>query len=365
MKKLKSVLCLTLLAGLISLIILPSAAWAQTPYTGRFTLTQPCNGTTSISGKNPIPLETSIPYEAVGLNKQDNPTYVYIKIPNSTNHWVALTCGELNPALATSTESNPSETGTTTGESGSQPTAFIPFFDDNSDGLFNRQHQDITPIPRALNDFDLAIVELCGQPGKVVSENEFKSTLNNFPGVLANIKEYVGGSLEEGRTSDDEFLDDLTDVWFKVKGFDHVFCGEPGRGIGGLHFAGRYLDLQQKNLAGILPRSIPNAEIQEGAVYTLGVELQLGDRKVSAPIKGYAYTLDAEEILELGARTYKDNPNTDSTNIACLVGITDEGQTFENVFVAREGAIRTFYSDASPDFGRTGECNVDNYETPT
>lgn len=359
-KKLKYILGLSLLAGLISLFILPSSAWAQTPYTGRFTLTQPCNGTTSISGKNPIPLETNIPYQAIGLNKENNPTNVLISIPNTNNRWVALSCGQLNPAIVNSRNDNNQENENIPRQDETRTqTAFIPFFDNNSQALLNRQNLDVTPPAPVLNEFDTAIVELCGNPGKRVSRQEFQATLNNFPEVLANIKDYVGGSLEDGRSSDDEFLDDLTDIWFNVKGFDHVFCGEPGRNIGGLHFVGRYLYLQQRNLAGILRNSINRSEVIPGAVYTVGVVMQVGNRQVSSPIKGYAYTLNAEEILEMGAKTYKDNPNTGSQNQACLVSITDDGQTFDNVFVAREGAIRTFYSDATPDRSES-ICEVSN-----
>lgn len=345
------VFCITLLAGLISLQILSDSAWAQTPYTGRFTLTQACRATTSISGRNPIPLEINQAFEAVGLNRQNNPTHVLITIPNTNNRWVALTCGQLNPAIAINS-------GGDTPVIVNPINQFIPFFDNDPSSLRNRNGIDITPPPPVLNEFDVAINRLCGDPGTEVSRADFQETLQQFPDVIARIKENVGGSLVAGRTSDDEFLEDLTNIWFNVNGFDHVFCGEPGRNIGGLHFAGRYLDLQQRNLAGILRSSIDNAEVIPGAVYTIGVVMQVGDRQVSSPIKGYAYTLNAEELLELGAKVYEDNPNLGTRNEACLVGINNDGQTFDNVFVARDGGIRTFYSDATPDTQGTSECNI-------
>ncbi|WP_407891223.1 EndoU domain-containing protein [Scytonema sp. NUACC26] len=57
--------------------------------------------------------------------------------------------------------------------------------------------------------------------------------------------------MEVGRTSDAQFLEDLTNIWFNVKGFDHVFCGEPvaGGSIDGLHYVGRYVELQEKGLS--------------------------------------------------------------------------------------------------------------------
>ncbi|MEA5503660.1 EndoU domain-containing protein [Halotia wernerae UHCC 0503] len=65
-------------------------------------------------------------------------------------------------------------------------------------------------------------------------------------------------------------------------------------------------------------------------------------------IKGYAYTLSAEEILAIPALAYKNNPNTSSTNTVCHWSVTDEGRTFKAVFVRRSGGIRTFYPDATP-----------------
>lgn len=190
-----------------------------------------------------------------------------------------------------------------------------------------------------------------------MSAEDFKATLNQFPDVLANIKNKAGGELVAGRTSDSEFLDDLTDIWFKAHGFDHVFCGEPtSRNIGGLHFAGRYLDLQNRGLAGRLPNSDHRAEVEPGAVYSMGVVMLVGDREVKSPLKGYAYTLNAEEILGIAAKAYKDNPHLGSESQACLLSVTDDGETFANIFVAKNGGIRTFYTDATPDYVRTGKC---------
>ncbi|ACK68675.1 hypothetical protein PCC7424_0206 [Gloeothece citriformis PCC 7424] len=363
LKKLNYVLCLglfTIIIGLICFNFLPSPAWAQASYNGTFTLTQACDGTTSIRGSNPIALNIGTSYQAVGLNRPNNPTHVYITVPDTNNRWVALGCGELNPPVVVvvvpdNTQSNGNDLNQT----------LMPFFDDDPSSTFNSVGLDITPPAPILNEFDLAINRLCGDPGTVVSRADFQATLNQFPTVLANIKDFVGGSLVDGRTADDEFLDDLTDVWFNVHGFDHVFCGEPGRNIGGLHFAGRYLDLQQRGLAGVLRGSESRAEVLPNAVYTLGVVMLVDGNPVSSAIKGYAYSLNAEELLALGAKAYEDNPSTGSTNQVCLVGITDEGNTFYNVFVAREGGIRTFYSDATPDFDRTRECNVLVYETST
>ncbi|MBW4612111.1 MAG: EndoU domain-containing protein [Desmonostoc vinosum HA7617-LM4] len=241
------------------------------------------------------------------------------------------------------------------GSSGSPslPSGSLPFFDDINNpvsGLAYGSPADVTPIPPTLNSFDTAVNQLCGAPGTVVSRSGFQSLMQNNPTVLANIKAYVGGFLETGRTSDAQFLEDLTDVWFNVEGFEHVFCGEPviGGSIGGLHFIGRYIELQNQGLAGRLSNNTYREEVIPGAVYTMGVVMKVGNGTAQSSIKGYPYTLNAEEILSVATLGYKNNPNTSTTNQACNLSVTDDGKTFKAVFVRREGAIRTFYPDATP-----------------
>ncbi|KYC40488.1 hypothetical protein WA1_25535 [Scytonema hofmannii PCC 7110] len=241
------------------------------------------------------------------------------------------------------------------GSSGSPslPSGSVPFFDsiNNSvSGLAYGSPADVTPSAPALNSFDTAIVNLCGAPGTVVSRSSFQSTMQNNPTVLANIKAYVGGFLEFGRTSDTQFLEDLTDVWFNVEGFDHVFCGEPVQGgsIGGLHFVGRYVELQNAGLAGRLDNNTFREEVIPNTVYTMGVVMKVGSGTATSTIKGYPYTLNAEEILSIASLAYKNNPNTSSTNQVCNLSVTDDGRNFTAIFVRREGGVRTFYPDATP-----------------
>ncbi|WP_309245620.1 EndoU domain-containing protein [Desmonostoc muscorum] len=194
------------------------------------------------------------------------------------------------------------------------------------------------------------MTDLCGQPGTVVSPSNFQLMMTNNPTVLANIKQYVGGYLVAGRTSDAQFLTDLTNVWFNAEGFEHIFCGEPvaGGSIGGLHFVGRYLELQEKGLAGRLNNNASNEEVIPNAVYTIGAVMKVGNSTSQSSIKGFGYTLSAEEILSIVALAYKNNPNTSSTNTVCHWTVTDEGNTFKAVFVRRNGGVRTFYPDATP-----------------
>ncbi|BAZ33191.1 hypothetical protein NIES4074_57010 [Cylindrospermum sp. NIES-4074] len=239
------------------------------------------------------------------------------------------------------------------GTTPSLPAGSVPFFDNTNNpisGLAYGSPADVTPPAPTLNSFDQAVVDLCDAPGTVVSRAGFQTLMNNNPTVLANIKTYVGGFLVAGRTSDADFLADLTNIWFNADGFTHVFCGEPvsGGSIGGLHFVGRYLQLQQDGLAGRLDNNTSKEEVVPNTIYTIGAIVKVGSGTSQSAIKGYPYTLSAEEYLEKGALGYKNNPNTSSTNSACLLTVTDDGQTFKAVFVRRDGGIRTFYPDATP-----------------
>ncbi|KAB8331941.1 hypothetical protein SD80_020700 [Scytonema tolypothrichoides VB-61278] len=239
------------------------------------------------------------------------------------------------------------------GSSSSLPPGSVPFFDNINNpvsGLAYGSPADVTPPAPVPNNFDTAVTNLCGAPGTVVSRAGFQSMMQNNPTVLANIKQYVGGSLEPGRTTDAAFLEDLTDVWFNAQAFDHIFCGEPVQGgsIGGLHFVARYVELQEKGLAGRLDNNTSREEVVPGTIYTMGVVMKVGSGTAQSSIKGYPYTLNAEEILSKASLGYKNNPNTTSTNTVCNLSVTDEGKTFTAVFVRRDGGIRTFYPDATP-----------------
>ncbi|GAB1539851.1 hypothetical protein NUACC21_25190 [Scytonema sp. NUACC21] len=236
---------------------------------------------------------------------------------------------------------------------------FLPFFDDINNpvpGIKPSGSADVTPPPPTLNSFDKAVNNICGAPGTVVNPSSFQVMMRSNPTVLSNIKRFVGGFLISGRTSDADFLNDLTDIWFKAKGFDHVFCGEPvpGRSIGGMHFVGRYLELQQKGLGGRLPNNTSREEVIPGVIYTIGVIMKVGNGTARSPVKGYAYTLNAQEILSIASLAYKNNPNNNSTTKACHLTVTDQGKTFTTVFVTKNGAVRTFFPDATP--GNNRRC---------
>jgi len=317
---------------------------------GKFIPSESCNATTSIrKATNPTPLAIGQEYVALGTNKSAGATHAFVEV-DGERKWVALECGSLEDV---SVEISP-----VVDDDGMVAIVFSPFFDteDNPIQLNVGGLVDITPEPPELSKFDLAVNETCGLPGKVVSRQEFKILMNDYPEVLDEVYTYTGGKVFGDRpaaTNREQFLDDLTDAWFNIEGFDHIFCGEPERGgkVGGLHFVGRYLDLQEKGLAGRILNNESREEVDPGAIYTLGVIMKVGDGIARSSIKGYGLTMNAADILKFVTKGFADNPTNSSRSTACKLDIEDDGESFTTVFVRRANGIRTFYPDATPSGG--------------
>ncbi|MGK7876332.1 MAG: EndoU domain-containing protein [Xenococcaceae cyanobacterium] len=322
-------------------------ALAQVGPRGTFTTTRTCEATQSIRrGQNPgnIQVSEGQSYEAVGFNSPDR-EFIYLRVPGARpeRRWVNATCGTFSEA--TETPEIPT----------SPPAALLPFFDtvDNPvvPGFPGGQEIDMTPPPPELNNFDQAVLEVCGPFDSRVDESTFKTLMSDNPDVLREIQEFVDGEIVPGREREEEFLDDLTDIWFQREGFQHIFCGErSGSRIGGLHFVGRYLELQEEGIGGRLLNNLDREEVVSDVIYTLGVEINDGDLRLRSRLKGYALVSNAEEILANGTRAFKAFDVRSSSNQACIYTILDEdtNRSFQAVFVRNNSGIRTFYPDATP-----------------
>ncbi|WP_044290709.1 EndoU domain-containing protein [Rivularia sp. PCC 7116] len=232
-------------------------------------------------------------------------------------------------------------------------TELLPFFD-NQDNPVRVNYPsgaklDITPPAPQLNSFDKAVLKTCGAIGTKVKPSEFKQLLSDYPEVLTNIQKATKGELLPGRRSKSEFVQDLTNIWFKNKGFEHIFCGEiyNANDIGGLHFYGRYLQLQNEKIGGRLPVNPGRQEVIPGVIYTMGVVIKQPNRIVRDEIKGYGYLSNAEELLVDITKVYKQQKNTEG---ACIYQQLDKetGTSFPTVFVRKNRGIITFYPDATP-----------------
>lgn len=234
-----------------------------------------------------------------------------------------------------------------------QDTELLPFFD-NQDNPVPVNYPpgkklDITPPAPRLNSFDKAVLKACGAVGSRVQPSRFKQLLSDYPEVLTKIQAATNGELRPGRKSKSEFLQDLTNIWFKNKGFEHIFCGEiyNENDIGGLHFYGRYLQLQEQKIGGRLPINPGKQEVVPGVIYTMGVVIKQPNRIVRDVIKGYGYLTNAEELLVDVTKVYKLQKNSEG---ACIYQQVDKetGTTFPTVFVRKNKGIITFYPDATP-----------------
>jgi Bacterial EndoU nuclease len=234
-----------------------------------------------------------------------------------------------------------------------QDTKLLPFFDNVNNpvtvGFPAGQQVDISPPAPQLNRFDQAVLKACGPIGTKVSPDKFKQLLSEYPDILNKLQQASGGELRPGRNSSAEFMEDLTNIWFKRRGFEHIFCGEiyNANDIGGLHFYGRYLQLQNEGIGGRLANNSRREEVIPGVIYTMGVVIKQRNRIIKDNIKGYGYLSTAEEMLLDVTKIYKLQGSSEG---ACIFNVRDRetGKTFPTVFVRKEKGIVTFYPDATP-----------------
>jgi Bacterial EndoU nuclease len=232
---------------------------------------------------------------------------------------------------------------------------FQPFFDRESQSEQLRsptgRSADATPPLPKLNKFDQSVLAVCGEFGSRVEAADVRRLFAQSPDVVKQIKQAVDGEIFAGRDHPSEFLDDLVQIWTENHAFSHIFCGEiKGAGIGGLHYVGRYAQLQQQGQAGRLADNQSEEEVAEGAVYTVGIELQVRGRILRDRKKGYAYPSDAAELLEDGTWAFKQfQPGQTEGTRSCLYSVNDPDATpFDMVFVKTDRAIVTLYPDATP-----------------
>ncbi|XGV95881.1 MAG: EndoU domain-containing protein [Leptolyngbya sp. BL-A-14] len=373
LKKRVTIAFVGLSIGFTSFLLINSTQ-AQVPPAAafQFKATQACPATQAIKGRNPgnVQLKVGTLYDFEGFNNLQR-QFVLLRVPGATpdRRWVSATCGEFQangsdnptptPEPTPSPEVSPTPRPTTPTNS-----SLLPFFDDENNPVpvkFPKgAEKDITPPAPKLEPFDQKILALCGAGFDApVDPDKFKQLMTFYPDVVRKLKQASGGALKPNRSSDAAFVQDLETIWFNKGAFKHVFCGEKvGKSIGGLHFVGRYLQLQQEGIAGRLDSGGKNEEVVDGSIYTFGAVIKQGDRVIAqSPVKGYPYTLNAQETLQNGVLAFKQFKPQNITKDACLFTVTDPpAAPYQAVFVEEEGAIRTFYPDATPD-SKTKPCN--------
>jgi hypothetical protein len=228
-----------------------------------------------------------------------------------------------------------------------------PFFDrthnPESHHFPQEKKVDITPPPPDLTPFDRDVLQVCGNLGDRVLREDFTALLRAYPEILQQIQTAVNGEIFPGRTTKPEFLEDLTQIWCDRDGFEHIFCGNIDRGqLKGMHYVGRYLQLQEQGLAGRLPENHHQEETIEGTIYTIGVLLKHGDRYIVDRRNGYALISDAAELLVAATVAFKAKTRSRKSVCNLTVVDPDSGRSYPAVFVKEDDAIVTFYPDATP-----------------
>lgn len=288
-------------------------------------------------------------YQVVGRN-QAGGEWLQILLPQAQpqQRWIAVGCGRLVADSAPPAE---------------KAAGLPPFFDDVQAGP-----EDPSPPAPPLDAFDQAVLGVCGAWGSRPRAAAFRAMLDrpeltvDLDAIYAQLDHAVRGRA----IGLPRFKDELTAVWFERGGFTHVFCGEPASGgLGGLHYRGRYYDLQQQGVAGLMSASQCRATVIEPPVYTVGVLYRPpgGGALRSACPKGYPDDLGARDLLVAATRAYRQL-RLERGQRMCLqaLGGTDAIAQYRAVLVIEGDAIRTFYPDATPACdggGRPASCNCD------
>lgn len=336
MRSAATILAASLIAGLLA-----EPVRAEVPLGGELEAEEACQAFVSIKNRtNPGDVETvpGVSYAVRGLNKEHG-EWVHVVVPDAQpkDRWVHRDCGTLT--AETGDDEEPPDRP--------EPTGFRPFFDTIDSGP-----NDPTPRPPALEAFDAAVLGVCGPWGSRPREAEFRAMLDreDLAADVAAIYEALGRRVGGGPVDLARFKDELTEAWFEEHGFAHIFCGEPSSGtIGGLHYRGRYLELQEKGLAGrMTERECRKTEIVP-PVYTFGVEYKTPrGRKGEACPKGYPADLGARDLLIEATRAYQTMAAVTGKRM-CLKPVGNgSGSGYFAVFVVKARAIRTFYPDATP-----------------
>ena len=341
---------LAVLLALASSVAVPAQAQHFFETERQFVVEKPCEATRSLKGGSPEALQPGDRLTSRGLNKKDGASHVFVRL-GSANKWVKLSCGTFVDGTGQSAEKR----------SAGSDQACLPFFDDEDNPVpvgKAGQKADITPKAPMLNDFDRAVMQVCGPPLKRVTRKEFKDMMREYSHILMELREFTDGRVfadRPARSAPEDYLNDLTDAWFNKDGFNHVFCGEKGKTqngvtwIGGLHHHGRYLQLQKTQQA---CRSADSSryEVKKGLIYSMGVRMKNpAGGELRSPIKGFGLTLSAADIFKIATRALKENPKSKKgKSLGCWLPVSDEGQNFTTVFVRNQRGIITFYPDATP-----------------
>ncbi|MFA7428642.1 MAG: EndoU domain-containing protein [Rhodospirillaceae bacterium] len=202
--------------------------------------------------------------------------------------------------------------------------AALPFFDHVDEGP-----GDMQPPPPLLDAFDHAVLELCGTWGSTPDRAAFTALMNGHPDIAA-----AAGGLEA-----------LSEAWFGADGFAHIFCGEPSSdNLAGFHYQGRYLQAQRNGWASFTEAC--SVQERDGPIRSFGVQYRVpgGGTRTQCP-KGFVHGQSARDLMLAATKAWRE---AGGRHAACLAPVAGAPRG-RAVVVMRNGALRTYYGDATPD----------------
>ena len=267
--------------------------------------------------------------------KQENDDYIYVGLPQeyTVPRWIKKSCGVIEGDTKVGIKQKKHVT------SAKDKDHFIPFFANAKDHITKDQ-----PIIPTLTEFDHAVLKACGGWGDLVT----RSNLNTlFAGkALQSIYKELNHTIITKDADIDTFAKELISIWLDHRGFEHVMCGQPhSHTLGGLHYVGRYLQMQQNKWGGL--NATCNKEEIKGPIYTIGVDFITSKGTIATKCpSGYDYNMNVYHTIVEGTKTFKEvyNKKGKDWKGACI----SSNKQGDFVFVKGNDAIVTFYPDASP-----------------
>ncbi|WP_339047739.1 EndoU domain-containing protein [Candidatus Mesenet endosymbiont of Phosphuga atrata] len=190
--------------------------------------------------------------------------------------------------------------------------------------------------------FDKKILRLCGAFGsKKPTKERFIAMLKDPENeiITRTIYDALNHEVITPNANLDQFVEELSQVWFNSNGFTHIFCGQPRNiTLGGLHFNPRLVEVSQTKRARIVEKKL---EPVYGTAYTVRVEFLNRKKEIQQKDKlTLDKTLHANDILAYATQAFKMIEGREGELYYGLNGYT-------GVFIKRDNAIITFYPKLS------------------
>jgi hypothetical protein len=214
-----------------------------------------------------------------------------------------------------------------------------PFFDNDN----TTQYAPSLPNIEAI---DKEVLSLCGGWGEHIDAIVFKRWLKGYD--KGRLLDELYRRFKKDFSSKEHFLDSFVDIWFKNRGFEHIFCGEPKKGnyLGGLHFFARYHQAYQNGWAKLTKHKWQKAKDN---IYKIGVEFKNKKNilRVSKNPKSYNSNMNAKDILIEATKAYlyhtKKNNSTSKKAYNWYINKTKEYNKHKSKIVIKNRSIITFY----------------------